>query len=185
MRPLTSRRLRRLVVPALAACSLATTVAAPASAASPCAAGDRQPAHMKDSALRATTLCLLNAERAAHGLRPLRLDSRLSRASRGHSRDMAANRYFAHESRSGARFSARIASTGWMTGRSRWSIGENIAWGSGTQATPRSIVSAWMHSAEHRANILDGGFRVIGVGVARHAPVAASSGATYTTDFGS
>jgi uncharacterized protein YkwD len=185
MRPLTSRRLRRLVLPALAACSLATSVAAPASAASPCAAGDRQPAHMQDSALRATTLCLLNAQRAAHGVGPLRLDSRLSRASRGHSRDMAANRYFAHESRDGARFSARIARTGWMSGRSRWSVGENLAWGSGTLATPRSIVSAWMHSAGHRANILNGGFHVIGIGAARRAPVAASSGATYTTDFGS
>jgi uncharacterized protein YkwD len=185
MCPLNFRRLRRLVVPALAACSLTAAVATPASAASPCAAGSREPAHMQESALRATTLCLLNAQRSAHGLRPLRLDARLSRASRRHSRDMAANRYFAHESRDGARFSARIARTGWMSGRSRWSIGENLAWGSGTQATPRSIVSAWMHSAGHRANILNGGFHVIGIGAARHAPVAASSGATYTTDFGS
>jgi uncharacterized protein YkwD len=185
MRPLTSRPLRRLVLPALAACSLATTVAAPASAASPCAAGDRRPAHLEESALRATTLCLLNARRAAHGVSALRLDARLSRASRRHSRDMAANRYFAHESLNGARFSARIARTGWMNGRSRWSIGENLAWGSGSQATPRAIVSAWMHSAGHRANILNGGFHVIGIGAARHAPVAASSGATYTTDFGS
>jgi uncharacterized protein YkwD len=185
MRPLTTRRLRRLVLPALAACSLATTVAAPASAASPCAGGNRQPAHTSGAVLSATTLCLLNAARSAHGLRPLRLDARLSRASRSHSLDMAANRYFAHESRNGARFSARIASTGWMSGRRSWSVGENLAWGSGTQATPRSIVSAWMHSAGHRANILNGGFHVIGIGIARQAPVAASSGATYTTDFGS
>jgi uncharacterized protein YkwD len=185
MRPLTFRRLRRLAVPALAACSLTAAVATPASAASPCAAGNRQPAQMHESALRTTTLCLINAQRSAHGLRPLRLDARLSRASRRHSRDMAANRYFAHESRNGARFSARIARTGWMSGRSHWSVGENLAWGSGTLATPRAIVSAWMHSPGHRANILNASFHVIGVGTALHAPVAASSGATYTTDFGS
>ena len=126
MRPLNSRRLRRFAVPVLAACSVAVA-AAPASAASPCAAG---------KSARATTLCLVNAERAAHGVRPLKLDKRLSRASLRHSRDMVANRYFAHESRSGAGFSARIASTGWMHGRRPWNVGENIAWGSGALATP-------------------------------------------------
>ena len=97
---------------------------------------------------------------------------------------MVAGRYFAHDSRSGARFSARIARTGWMSGRARWSVGENLAWGSGTQATPSSIVAAWMKSAGHRHNILSPRFRVIGIGIASGAPVSATDGATYTTDFG-
>jgi uncharacterized protein YkwD len=177
MRPITSRRLRRLVVPALAACGLATTAATPASAASPCASGA--------TAVNATTLCLLNAERTARGLRPLRLDPCLSRAALRHSRDMIANRYFAHESRSGAGFSARIARTGWMSGRSGWSVGENIAWGSGNQASPRAIVAEWMHSAGHRRNILQARFHVIGIGVGSGSPVGGGAGATYTTDFGS
>ena len=96
---------------------------------------------------------------------------------------MVATRYFAHESRSGARFSARIARTGWMTGRGRWAVGENLGWGSGTQATPRSIVAAWMHSAGHRHNMLDPRFRVIGI--VSGAPVGSNGGATYTADFGS
>jgi uncharacterized protein YkwD len=175
MRPLDSRRLRRFVVPALAACSFAVA-AAPASAASPCASG---------TSARATTLCLVNAERAAHGVRPLRLDQRLSRAALRHSRDMVANRYFAHESRSGAGFSARIASTGWMRGRSRWNVGENLAWGSGALATPRAIVKAWMHSAGHRHNILQPRFHAIGIGIGAGAPAGNGSGRTYTTDFGS
>jgi uncharacterized protein YkwD len=176
MRPLTFRRLRRLAVPALAACSFAVA-AAPASAASPCTASA--------TSARTTTLCLINAERAAHGARPLKLEKRLSRAALRHSRDMVANRYFAHESRSGAGFSARIARTGWMQGRSRWNVGENLAWGSGTQATPRSIVQAWMHSAGHRHNMLEPHFRVIGIGIGAGAPTAGGSGRTYTTDFGS
>lgn len=176
MRPLTFRRLRRLAVPALAACSLSAAAAAPASAASPCASG---------ASARVTTLCLINAQRSAHGVRPLRLDKRLSRASLRHSRDMVAHGYFAHESRSGAGFSARIASTGWMSGRRSWNVGENIAWGSGTLATPRSIVSAWMHSAGHRHNILQPRFHVIGIGISAGAPTGSGSGKTYTTDFGS
>jgi uncharacterized protein YkwD len=173
----TPRRLRRLAVPLVAACSLTGAAAAtPASAASPCS-----PA----ASARTTTLCLINAERRAHGLRSLRLDARLNLAARRHSQDMVAGRYFAHDSRSGARFSARIARTGWMSGRGRWSVGENLAWGSGTRATPRSIVAAWMHSAGHRHNLLDPRFRVIGIGIVRGAPVGADGGATYTTDFGS
>lgn len=174
MRLVTSRRLRRLALPAIAACSLAGAIAAPASAASPCGGSTSE-----------LTVCLINAERTARGMRQLRLDRRLSTAARRHSQDMAAQRYFAHDSRSGVRFSARIARTGWMNGRSAWSVGENIGWGSGTQATPRSIVAAWMRSAGHRHNILSAKFRVIGIGIARRAPVGNAAGATYTTDFGS
>ena len=176
MRPTTFRRLRRFAVPALAACSFAVA-AAPASAASPCAASA--------TSARVSTLCLINAERAAHGVRPLRLDKRLSRAALRHSRDMVANRYFAHDSRSGAGFSARIASTGWMHGRSSWNVGENLAWGSGSLGTPRAIVKAWMHSAGHRHNMLQARFHVVGIGIGAGAPTGGGSGRTYTTDFGS
>jgi uncharacterized protein YkwD len=137
------------------------------------------------SSAKTTALCLINAERSAHGVKPLRLDSKLRKAAIRHSRDMVAKRYFAHESRNGARFSSRIARTGWMSGRGRWAVGENLAWGSGTQATPRSIVAAWMHSAGHRRNMLSPRFRVIGIGIVGGAPVGSNGGATYTTDFGS
>jgi uncharacterized protein YkwD len=33
-------------------------------------------------------------------------------------------------------------------------VAENLAWGTGPTSTPRSIVSRWMASAEHRGNIL-------------------------------
>jgi uncharacterized protein YkwD len=54
--------------------------------------------------------------------------------------------------------------------------GENIAFG---YETPQALVSAWMHSAGHRANILNRGFHRIGVSGWR-----ASNGVTYATqDF--
>ncbi len=176
MRLSTPRRLRRLAVPIVAACSLTGAAAAPAVAASPCSAA---------TSARATTLCLINTQRSAHGVRLLALDGRLNHAALRHSREMVAKRYFAHDSSSGAGFSSRIARTGWMNGRGRWNVGENLAWGIGTQATPRSIVSAWLHSAEHRQNMLDPHFRVIGIGIVGGTPVGAGGGATYTTDFGS
>ena len=173
------RRIRRVaVVPLLAA------VIAPGSAgAATCAGADTAPAQLGRAQAAKTTLCLLNRERAAHGLRPLRLDARLARAAGGHARDMVAGHYFAHDSRSGASFDARIRRTGWMRSRRSWRVGENLGYGEGATAAPRRMVAAWMHSAGHRANILAPGFREIGIGIAARAPTGAA-GATYATDFG-
>jgi uncharacterized protein YkwD len=47
------------------------------------------------------------------------------------------------------------------------------------------MVNAWMASTPHRANILDGKFREIGLGVVGGVPGRRrASGATFTTDFG-
>ena len=175
--------MRRLVA-ILFACSAAVALPATASAATSCPGAGRSPAQLGPGAARAATLCLLNRERAAHGLRALRFDGRLTRAAQGHSNDMVAHRYFAHESRSGSPFSARIKHTGWTRHRRSWTVGENIAWGTRGRATPRSIVASWMHSAGHRANILNGRFHVIGIGIATGTPNG-GGGATYSTDFGS
>ena len=185
MRPTSPRRLRRLTPVVLAGFAL-TGVPAVAVADSPCGSAAGHPSTMTAAAVRADTQCLLNSKRAAHGLSALKLDRRLSRAALGHSRAMVAGRYFEHDSLSGRSFTGRIASTGWMKGRRRWLVGENIAWGAGSLATPRAIMRYWMGSAAHRDNILDGRFRVVGIGVQRGTPVAGlSDGITYTTDFGS
>ena len=55
-------------------------------------------------------------------------------------------------------------------GLRRWLYGENIAYGGGNYGTPRAIVRAWMHSPEHRHNILNPAFRQIGIGFARGIP---------------
>jgi len=135
---------------------------------------------------RTATLRALNAVRAASGERPLRLDRRLVHAARRHSREMVLRRYFAHESPDGARFSARIAATGWMPRRGRWYVGETLAWGRGTSAEPSLIVAAWLRSPSHRRVLLDPRYRQVGIGIVRGTPVAADlAGLTYTADFGS
>jgi uncharacterized protein YkwD len=173
---------RRLVTVSLA-CSAALLAPAAASAATTCPGAGRSPARLGPAAARAATLCVLNRERAARGLGALRLDGRLTSAAQGHSDDMVAHRYFAHESRSGATFSARIKHTGWTSHRRSWTVGENLGWATG-RATPRAIAAAWMRSAGHRANILSGRFHVIGIGIASGTPTG-RRGATYSTDFGS
>ena len=132
---------QRLAVTSLLAFTGA--VAAPA-AASACSGADSDPATLGEAGTARTTLCLLNQERASRGLRKLRSDARLRRAADKHARDMVARRYFAHESKSGATFVTRIKRTGWTRSRRSWTVGENIGYGSGSLATPRSMVRGWM-----------------------------------------
>ena len=128
----------------------------------------------------------LNAARTGHGLAPLRADVRLTHAAMRHSRDMVAHQYFAHESRGGARFSSRIAATGFMRRNGRWWVGENLAWGRGPDAAPGAIVRAWLQSPTHRRLVLSARYRRVGIGVARGTPAEpAGPGVTYTADFGS
>jgi uncharacterized protein YkwD len=135
------------------------------------------------------TLCLLNRIRARAGLPPLRLSRRLTRAARGHSREMVRRHYFGHVSARGASPFQRMFAVHYLRRRASWTAAENIAWGGGSLAQPFAIVRAWMHSAPHRANILSRRFRDIGIGIAPGFPLrsrrlAGLAGATYTTDFG-
>jgi uncharacterized protein YkwD len=172
----------------LLAAALAIALAGPsaASAARGCQSTKASPSSASKRTMVRATVCLLNDKRARRGLPSLRLSGRLSRAARAHSRDMARRNYFSHNSLSGADFIDRIRRSGYLRNARRWTVGENLAWGSGSRATPRAIVRSWMRSHGHRANILDGRFRHIGVGIAYDAPADARGlpAATYTTDFG-
>jgi uncharacterized protein YkwD len=168
----------------LAAALALLLVAAPvASATTACSAANASTKTATKRALARATLCLLNVERGKHRLRPLRLNRRLATAARGHSRAMATRHFFSHDSLNGASFLDRIRRTGYLRGARSWSVGENIAYGSGRLSTPRSIGRAWMNSPGHRANILSRSFRSIGIGIAAGTPFG-GGGATYTTDFG-
>jgi uncharacterized protein YkwD len=152
-------------------------------AARGCSAAHASASQASKRELVRATLCVLNSARARHKLRPLRLNRRLSRAARRHSRAMARGSFFSHTSLGGATFVDRIRGTGYLSGAHSWYIGENIAYGSGDRSSPSSIRRAWMNSPPHRANILNRSFREIGIGLASGTPVGAD-GATYTTDFG-
>ena len=159
-------------------------VAAPAaSAAGACSAANASIATASKRTLVRATLCQLNVDRARQGLRPLRLNRRLSVAARRHSRAMARRHFFSHNSLNGSSFLDRIRRTGYLRGARSWTVGENIAYGSGRLSTPRAIGRAWMNSAGHRANILSRSFHAIGIVIAAGTP-SGRGGATYTTDFG-
>ena len=130
------------------------------------------------------TLCLLNRERQARGLRSLHMNRKLTSAAAAHSRHMVRHDYFAHTTPTGVDFVDRILGHRYAKRSQRWSVGENLAWGTGSLSTPGKTVEAWMNSPGHRANILNRRFRHVGVGIVLGAPGQGGNGATYTTDFG-
>jgi uncharacterized protein YkwD len=139
------------------------------------------------AALDAGVLGRLNAIRVAHGLRPLRLNPRLSAAAAFHSHELAADGYFSHDSPDGAAFWKRIERWYAPAQSGTWSVGENLLWCS-PDLDAEQALDAWMRSPEHRANILDPSWREIGVaavhsvragGVYHDRPVT-----IITTDFG-
>jgi uncharacterized protein YkwD len=176
MRVMSFLRLRLALVAVLSLAALAGPPAAQAGGR--CRGADAVPNHHNLSTARGATLCLLNAQRHQHGLRGLRGNARLGGAAYRHSADMVHRHYFEHGDPV-----SRMLHAGYMSKSQAWSVGENIAWGESSLSTPRETVKMWMHSPPHRANILRGSFREIGIGIALGTP-SGHSGATYTTDFG-
>lgn len=122
-------------------------------------------------ALEKRVIDLVNQQRAKAGLHMLAQNWELCRVARYKSQDMINKGYFSHQSPTygspfrmmesfGIRFSA---------------AGENIAYG---QRTPEEVMNSWMNSTGHRANILNGSFNQIGVGVAK-----TSNGTYYWTQM--
>lgn len=171
-----------LALAVLASAVLALALAAPASAAA-CPGADAHPGVAARATIERATLCLLNRERRQEGLGALRHNDFLALAAERHARDMVARGYFSHDSPSGTSFVQRIVRTGY-THESSWTLGENLAWGSGNLATPAEIMDAWMASPGHKANVL-GPFREVGIGSTPGAPERGhDAGETYVTEFG-
>lgn len=160
---------------------------APAASGNPCDDGALRPTPGNVERVRQATHCLLNVERTKRGARALRLDGSLDKAAARFSRQMVRQGFFDHRSPGGSTLGSRVKQTSYLQGARSWSLGENIAYGTGSLSTPAATVRSWMNSPGHRANILNRSFSEIGVGVAAGAPVrlrASETAATYTTNFG-
>jgi uncharacterized protein YkwD len=144
-------------------------------------------AHNTMAALDQGVLQQLNQIREQHGLVPLKLDPSLNAAASQHSREMAADGYFEHSSHDGTAFWRRIQHYFGSRGYGYWSVGENLLWSSPDVDAVHAL-QLWMHSPEHRANILAARWREIGVAAVH----VASAPGTYdnlpvtiiTTEFG-
>jgi uncharacterized protein YkwD len=113
-------------------------------------------------------LGLMNGARVHHGLPPLRLNAKLSQAATDRSRDMLDKGYFDHISPDGSKPFVWIDRRGY---RYR-TAGENLALG---YPTVEHLISAWLESPAHRANLL-GNFEEVGLAIVSASPVERSQG---------
>jgi uncharacterized protein YkwD len=155
------------------------SVATPKPAAAPAPAADTPaPAPAPPVAAAAApgpegeVLALVNVQRAAAGCPALRADAGLAAVARAHSADMRDRNYFSHVDPDGNDPFARARAAGIDYARA-----ENIAYG---QADPAAVMTAWMNSSGHRANILNCSLGTLGVGIAQGA-----NGPLWTQLFGS
>ncbi|HEX2103145.1 MAG TPA: CAP domain-containing protein [Solirubrobacteraceae bacterium] len=178
----------RRTFPALAAAAVAAVLslgaASPARAAS-CPGADIVPAAGNLAQVAEATHCLLNAERAARGLKPTRHNAQLAQAAAGFSRRMVAERFFGHVAPDGEELETRLVRSRYIAASDdAFAIGENLAWGQGELSTPRALVTAWMNSPGHRANVLHRGYAELGLGFVLGTPSDPSQGATVTAEYG-
>lgn len=118
----------------------------------------------------------INHFRAEYGRAPIHLNLKLEHSAQAHSNDMAIHHDFSHSSSNGTSWAARIRYYGYRGG---W-IGENLAVGN---VTARTVMAMWKASPPHRANLLNGHFRAVGIGA--HSGKYAGRAAYYiTSDFG-
>lgn len=103
-------------------------------------------------------LTMVNQERATAGVGPLTMHAGCSQVAYNHSVDMDLRDFFDHVNPDGLNPFQRMQAAG--IGYS--AAGENIAAGYPTAA---AVMNGWMNSPGHRANILNGNFTEIGIGV--------------------
>jgi uncharacterized protein YkwD len=156
--------------------------------ATPCQNVQLMPEPANVALVRLAVLCLINRQRAQHGEAPLTANAELEKAAEAHVQEMVSADYFAHVSPSGLTPVGRVRASGYipspMVG---YVIGENLAWGTLSLATPEAIVAAWIASPGHLANILESEYLDTGVGVAPQVPSMLANGApgaTYAQEFG-
>lgn len=100
-------------------------------------------------------LALVNAERAKAGLGPLSMTAELNACAQKRAEELVA--HYGHDRPDGTMCFTVLGEYG----VSYQLAGENIAAG---QRSPAEVMSSWMHSPGHRANILNEGFNHIGIG---------------------
>lgn len=99
----------------------------------------------------------LNNFRAANGLQPLIYSQKLEVAADAHVRDLYDRSFFAHTNPDGQNPGQRALAAGFCH---RY-VGENIAAG---QKNPGAAQIAWENSPSHRDNMLEPGYKYVGVG---------------------
>jgi uncharacterized protein YkwD len=157
-----------------------------AAAAKPCPGASLRPTSANAAAVSAATLCLVNRIRAGAHLPALRVNRELAAVAGEQVHQMVRLDYFADVRPGGQTPLTLVANTRYPAHAASISVGQNIAWATGSYATAAQVVAAWMASPPHRAIILTTTWRDTGAAVAPAAPARLADGergATYAMEF--
>jgi uncharacterized protein YkwD len=182
----------------IAATAVTGLAAAPAAQAADCGPYAERPAKATQIVLRGTvkkvplqqqatriTHCLINNEREAAGVPPLRYHALLSAFAHKHSRDIGTNGLHRskdpHRGSAGSTVESRLRPYTANFGMAYFKIAETVT--ENPNSSPATAVRWWMGSDDHRPILLDPELEDIGVGVHLTRP-GGGRGATYTADFG-
>jgi uncharacterized protein YkwD len=126
--------------------------------------------------------CMINFARKAAGVTPaLVTNSPLMTSADRKAADILSCKQFSHTA-CGRPFAYHMKAVGYAVGC--YGAGENIAWGSGSYGTVRSIMSGWLNSTGHRQNILNRSFRDQGVALRVGTMSGYSGAAVWVNQFG-
>lgn len=103
-------------------------------------------------------LAYTNTIRTAHHEPPLSINAQLDQAAQAKADDMAARNYWSHNTPDGKTPWSFIMASGYTY----QTAGENLAYGF---TTASSVITGWLDSPEHRANLLGDAYRDVGFGV--------------------
>src|SRR4051812_27580819 len=118
--------IRGLLVLAVVVAAAVALAAPPARAQAPadCPSAAQTLGAVAPAAIEGAIRCLVNAERAAHDLAPVRPAAALDVAAQRHAVDMIARGYFAHVSPTGGTLDIRAGRAGYLTAPC-WALGED------------------------------------------------------------
>lgn len=146
--------------------TLTALLAAASITMTPAVASAEQPAQEILDTVRYEELQIVNAERARHGLSPLRLEASLIEAAQRHANDMTDRRYVSHTSPEGTTPADRWQAVGGSPYRK---VAENLygcdCLGPINNPDLEMMHVGWMGSPGHRQNILDPELTSFGFGV--------------------
>ncbi|MGQ0840065.1 CAP domain-containing protein [Actinokineospora sp.] len=169
-----SKGVRRAIIGGLAAVLVTAALSGSPTNAAPGKPGASPAACLNEQ--EAAFLKLINDYRRKNGVPAVAVSKALNEASYLHSKDMADNDYFDHDSEDGRSPQDRMEDRGYDTDTA---TGENIAAG---YETAKKVFEAWRKSSGHNRNMLKRDYKVIGIGLAKNG--SSEYGEYWTTDFG-
>jgi uncharacterized protein YkwD len=137
--------------------AVATPVHTPVAATAPALRG--APIATAEADPSRQTLGLINGARAQQGLPALDWNDQVAEAAQRHAELLVRNRRLSHQFADEAPLQKRLTGAGLRLGK----VGENVA----VNYDAKGAHAAFLHSPDHRANILNGEFDQVGVAVVR------------------